>query len=338
MAISSGVGPHFAIAVVNGVQFPIEKGSTHRTATKKSGTFSATIPLYYPGARSLVTIGDNQTSIIVSTRGQVATLLSGEIDDVEPDYINGTLEISGRDGSAKLHDQKTAEKWVNKQPGDIIQDLASRVGLGVNISQPLQLKMQRLMKDDYTKITDNISYGMTIHKICELMQAHWFIKDGTLNIVSGQASGGGYSINLTVGPDNEISCDALSLKIKRNVQAGKPINVTVKSWHTRDAKTYQGQNQVGGNGTTKNYVYHLPNLTQDHVDQHAKAKSKDHNRHEITVTAECVGDPSIDISQGLTLSGTDLDGTYTIDGIEDSFGMDGHTMTINAKGPLGGAS
>ena len=337
MAVSSGVGPHFAWAIVNGAQFPVEKGSVHLTATKKSGTFAATIPLLYPGARAaLADPGDNQTSIVVSTRGQTATLIVGEIDDVDLDYTGGLIEISGRDASAKLHDQKTAEKWVNKKPHEIIEDLAGRVGLTAKISQPLQLKMQRLMKGDHTKLTDNISYSMVIHKLSELMQAHWYVQGSTLNVVSGDAQGGGYSVNLSIDGEGKIVCDCLSLKIKHNVQAGKPLNVNVKSWHTRDEKVYLGQTQLGGNGTPKEYTYHLPNLKQDHVDQHAKSKAKDHKRHETTVTAHCVGDPSIDISLGLTVNGTDLDGTYTIDSLEHEFGYGGHTMTITAKGPKGG--
>ena len=339
MAVSSGVGRHFAYAIVNGAQFPLEKGSVHLTATKKSGTFSGEIPLLYPGARqTLANLGDNSTSIVVTTRGQSGTLISGEIDDVDIDYVGSQIiSISGRDASAKLHDQKSSEKWVNKKPDEIISDLAGRVGLGVKIDA-LGLKMQRLMKDDYTKLSDNISYAMVIHKLSEFMGAHWFVKDGVLNVVSQATQGGGYAINLSIDGQGRIVSDALSLKVKRNVQAGKPVKVTVKAWHTREEKVFTGQKTISGNGTAKEYVYHLPNLTQDHVDQHAKAMSKDHARHEIEVTAECVGDPSIDISKSLTISGTDMDGNYTIDTLEHSFGYEGHTMTITAKGPKSGRS
>ena len=337
MAVSSGVGPHRAWINVNGSMFPVEKGTAHRTATKKSGTFSGTIPFNYPGARStLANLDDNESSVVVMTRGQTATLISGEIDNVSIDYIGGTIEVSGRDASAKLHDQKTGEKWVNKKPSEIIQDLAGRVGLGVSFDNEIALKMQRKMKDDYTKLTDNISYAMVVHKLSEFMGAHWFVKDGTLHVVSGSSQGSGYSISISVDGQGHIVSDALSLTVKRNVQAGKPIKVTTKSWHQREEKIFKGEHQTGGSGTAKEYVYHLPNLTQDHVDQHAKGKAKDHKRHEIEISVECVGDTSIDISGPLNLSGSDFDGSYTIDAIEDSFGDEGHTMTITAKGPKGG--
>jgi prophage tail gpP-like protein len=340
MAISSGVGPHFAWAIVNGAQFPVESGTVHLTATKKPGIFSATIPMQYPGAlAALADPGDNYTSIVVSTRGQTATLISGEIDDVEIEYVGGEyqIHICGRDPSAKLHDQKSSEKWVNKTPGEIITDLAGRVGLGVKIASPVAIKMQRKMKDDYTKLTDNISFAMVIHKLSEFMGAHWYVKDGTLNIVPSDGStSSGYSVSVWLDGEGRIVSDALALKIKHNVQAGKPIDLAVKSWHTRHEKVYEGQQQISGKGTTKKYRYNLPNLTQEHVDQHAKSKAQDHKRNEIEITAQCVGDPSIDISQGLSISGTDFDGTYTIDAIEHEFGYEGHTMTITAKGPQGG--
>jgi hypothetical protein len=338
VAISSGVGPHYAILTVNGGQFLIEKGTVEWTGTKKSSTFSASIPIGLPGAEALISgLGDNVASIIVSARGQTATLITGEIDDTDFDYIDGMIHVSGRDKSAKLHEKLTAEKWVNKMPHEIITDLAGRAGLSTNTDQ-VALKMQRFMNGDHTKMTDNITYGNAIHKMCELMGARWSVKDSTLSVKIDPPSGA-YSIFYSRDGNGDIVSDAIHLRVKRNIQAGKPQKVTVKSWHHHEKKTFTGENTVGGNGTPREFVYHLPNLKQDHVDQHAKAKSKAHSRHEITLSATLVGDPSIDPAEGVTLTGTSaFCGPYTIDSLEHSFGFDGYTMEMTAKGPMKGRS
>jgi hypothetical protein len=40
------------------------------------------------------------------------------------------------------------------------------------------------------------------------------------------------------------------------------------------------------------------------VKQYAEKKANEHTRHEYTIRAECVGDPSIDVAMSLQLNGT----------------------------------
>src|SRR6185312_2536687 len=145
------------------------------------------------------------------------------------------------------------EKWINKHPDEIIQDLAGRVGLSVQID-PLAIKMARLMNSDHVKLSDTVTYATLVHKLSEFMGAHWYCQGNTLKVVSGNPQGAPYTINISIGANNEVVSDALSLKIKRNVQAGKPIDVKVKAWHVQDKKVYTGQYTVGGNGTQKEYT------------------------------------------------------------------------------------
>src|SRR5262245_25583757 len=104
MAITSGAGPHQAWLNVNGVQLPIENGSVSQYAMRKSSPFSGVVPISYPGARQLLaTMGENEATISVLTRGMTATLITGEVDTADFDYIARIINVSGRDKSAKLH-------------------------------------------------------------------------------------------------------------------------------------------------------------------------------------------------------------------------------------------
>ena len=272
--------------------------------------------------------------------------MTGEINEVSFDYVSGMIHVSGQDKSKKLHAVKSAEKWVNKKPHEIITDLAERVGLSANVD-PTTAYAGRIVENDYAKLTDGVSYAAILHKLCEFMGAHWYVdQQGTLNVKSTVNNEPAYVISYSRDPSSgRIVADVLSLQIMRNVMAGKPFNVTVNSWNARKKMAFTGSYSVGGNGATQNYTYHLPGLTKDQATQHAKAKASDHAHHEVQVVAELVGDPSITIAQPLRLVGTSFAQSFTIDSIEDNFGICGHTMRILAKSakhgrsvPFGGAS
>jgi hypothetical protein len=341
MPVTSGAGPHLAWVTVNGQIFPVEEGTAQRAATRRCGGFSGSVPIFYPGAEQTFTnLGDNTASISVQTLGATATLITGEIDDFELDYIGGGIHFTGRDASAKLHANKSAEKWVNKKPHEIIQDIAGRIGLPINIDQSIALLAGRQIEDDFAKLTDGVSYGAVVHKLSEFMGAHWFVdQKGTLNVKIGPSTSAPYIIKTWRNPaTGEVESDALQMRIRRNVQAGKSLKVTVNSWHQDEKKAYTSSYTVGGNGSTQVYSYHLPGLTEDHVKQHAKSKANDHARHEIAVMATLVGDVSLTVDQPLQIVGTALDQTLSIDSISDSFGMRGHTMQIAAKSAKTGRS
>lgn len=333
MAISSGVAPHTAFISVSGGQFPIEHGSVDQTGTKKTATFSADIPLSYPGAEAAFSsLGENTASIIVSSVAGSGTLVTGEIDNVDIDYVGRTIAVTGRDQSAKLHETKSAEKWTNKKGSDIVQDLAGRAGLGV-MADASTLLAGKLVQIDWARISDNISFASIIHKLAELDGARWFVKNGTLYYQSQDAPQGTYSVNYSPPtPDSPMMGDFIALKIERNIQAGKNINVTVKSWNPKQKQAFTGTGNVSGNGGPQNYVYHIPNLDQDHVTKHAKAKAAEVGRHAVTVNATLIGDPSLDPSMDLVVNGTGyFDNSYPIDSVHHDFGMVGYTMDVVAK-------
>jgi phage protein D len=337
MAISSGSGPHRAWLTVGGGQFPIQHGTVDQHATRKSSTFSATIPMSYPGAyQTFSNLGENTTAILVTTRGATNTLITGEIDSVDIDYVRTLISVTGRDQSAKLHAKKSAEKWTNKKGSEIVQELAGRVGLGVQVDASLLMAGKKLTQE-FVKLSDGISFAAVIHKLAELDGARWWVKNGTLHYQLSSNPSGSFTLNYVAPqPGQPMRADFLDLRIRRNIQAGKNVKVTVKSWHPRKKQVYEGQAEVGGNGGSSEYVYHIPNLTQEHAQRHAKSRADDHARHALTLTATCVGDPSIDVAMALQLSGTNaFDRQYQMDCVHHDFGMRGHTMTITAKLPTG---
>lgn len=331
MAISSGVNPHRAWLSVNGFLIPVLHGHAEQRGTRQSSTFSATVPLNYPGAAgALASIGDNSGGVIVESNGMSAPLVMGEIDTTDFNYgHNGTIIVSGRDNSIKLHNRKANQKFVNQPTTAVVAQLAGMAGLGFAGGGGGNMAGKKL-DQEFAKMADGQSFASIITKCAELDGARWFVDNNSVLHYEINPTGGGYSVHYNPGPPE--SADFLTLSIKRNVQAGKTIKVTVKSWHPKKKQVMTGTGTASGNGGPVEYGYNIPGLQQDQAQQHAKSKANEVARHEITVTAKCVGDPSISVESGLSVSGTGaFDQSYIIDKIHHTFGMGGHTMVITAR-------
>jgi len=338
MAITAGAGPHLAWLSVGGATLPIEHGSVEQHATRKTSTFSATIPLSFPGAEAaLANLGDNTATVTVMTRGTSATLFTGECDTTDFDYIGRVVRVSGRDASAKLHENQTSEKWLNKKGSDIVQDLAGRVGL-VCEADPSALMAGKQLQQDYVRLSDNVTFAAVIHKLAEIDGARWWVdQNGTLQYRIGTSPNSTYTINYVPPSTGPISSDAMVLRVRRNIQAGKTHAVTVKAWHPKKKQVFNYTSNVEGNGSTVTHTYHLPNLLQDHVQQFAKSRANEIARHEITVHATVAGDPNVNVNMSLQLSGTGYwDQTYQMDAVHHEFGMSGHRTSITARSGKGG--
>lgn len=337
MAISSGFGPHAAWLTVNGQALPIEHGEVSSRATRRSASFSCVVPMAWPGAAAaLARLGDNVATITVMTRGSWATLLTGEIDETEFDEIHRTIHITGRDKSAKLHDTKTSEKWLNKTPSEIIQELIGRVGLGGTVTGLGTLAGKQLSQD-FVKLANSLSLATVIHRLAEFEGARWWVDgNGTFHYVPYGSPQGTYSI--TINQQSEpISADCLDLRIRRNVQAGKPLAVTVKGWHPRKKQVVSHTSNVSGTGTTRSYNYEIPTLVQGNARQHARSRATERARQEFCVTATVVGDPTVVAGMGLQLNGTQyFDQTYDLDEVHHDFGMGGHLTHLVARAPKSG--
>jgi hypothetical protein len=333
LAISSGVHPHQAWLSVNGTLIPLLHGSCEQAATRKSSTFSGTVPLNYPGAQALLAgLGDNASGVVVQSNGMGPTpLVMGEIDNTSFDYGRaGTINVSGRCNSSKLHNKKINQKFINQPTTSIVSQLAGMAGLGISLSGGAGHIAGKEMNQEFAKMTDGQSLASVITKCAEYDCARWWVDASSiLHYDILPKGGGGYSVTYVAGPPE--SADFLSLTVKRNVQAGKTVTTQVKSWHTKSKQAADATATAPGKGGPIEYKFTIPGLHQDEAQNWAKSKGSEVARHEITVTAKVVGDTSINVQNGLTVSGTGFDGSYVIDSVHHQFGMSGHTMTITAR-------
>jgi hypothetical protein len=332
MAISEGVGPHSAWLTVDGTKLLVEAGGVTQSALRKSATFHCTIPLSEPGAyQTLVSVGKNAAAIEVMTRGNTKKLLTGQIDDVDFDYIGRRITVTGRDKSAALHDNKTSEKWLNKKTTDIVKELAEKAGIKADV-KTLETMAGKMLEQDHVKLSDGVSFSYLISKLAEIDGARWWVDaDGVLRYAPFGSTTGNYTIFIDQS-GQPIRSDCLHLRVRRNLQAARPIKVRFRAWHPRKKKVFQHESTIPGTGSEIGYDYSVPALQQDQVEKHAKAQAMERARHELTVRATVVGDPNCAAGMGLTLTGTDaFDQTFDIDTVHHDFGMRGHTTHITAR-------
>lgn len=333
MAITSGVGPHRAWLIVDGTELPIVSGDVRQSAKRKTAEFYCSLPVTQANYDVLARIANNKAMVDVMTRGARVTLITGEVKRFDVDYVGGIIRVKGHDLSTRLHDNKTSEKWLNKKPSEIIQDLIGRVGLSGNITSS-DLMAGKKTVNDFVKLSDNVSYAYVIHKLSQLDGARWWVDpQGQFQYVPLGAPVGTYSIFVDRSTQ-PIKSDCLNLSISRNVPASKGIKVNVKSWHPRQKQVFHGQASISGKGGPLEYNFHVPNLMQAHVDKYAKSMAIERARHAITIAATVVGNPTVQAGMGLNLSGTEYyDGTYDMDTVNHTFGMSGHRTHITARGP-----
>jgi len=156
---------------------------------------------------------------------------------------------------------------------------------------------------------------------------------------TGPSPAGIYTLTYVRATDGPIAADSMVLRIRRNIQAGKSVKVKVKSWHPKKKEVFEYESNVEGKGGPIEHSYHIPNLLQDHVKQYAQSRANEYARHEITLHATVVGDPSINVAMGLQLTGTGYwDQLYEMDTVHHEFGMSGHRTSITARSPKDGRS
>lgn len=332
MAITHGVGPHAAWLNVAGSRLPLMSGHVTQSAQSKTASFRCALPMSKFGAHETLTaLGDNHASIEVMTRGAAKVLLTGEIDLVDYDYIGRVIHVDGRDKSAKLHDERSAEKWQNKKTTDIVKELAGRVGLKVNMAE-LNTMAGKMLQQDYVRLSDGVSFAHVIQKMAEIDGARWWVDGaGTLHYMPFASSIGSYSIFIDQS-SQPIRSDALHLRVRHDLQEAKDIVCEFRGWHSKHKAVHRHKTTIAGRGGSRRFTYSVPGILQDQAEQYARSFANERARREITVSATVVGDPSVSAGMALTLQGTNnFDQTYDIDTVHHDFGMRGHTTHITAR-------
>lgn len=274
-----------------------------------------------------------------------ASLVRGAVDLVDIDPIHGVLHAEGRDLTAALIETRTQETFSNRTASEIVQLFAERHNLTAEVTET-RTPVGRYYQDEHDRITLNQFSRATTEWDLLVFLAQ---QEGFDVFVSGTTlhfqPPAGADIALTLSPDAVID-----LRLERALTLARDIEVTVKSWNSRQQNAFTqtarahgrgaggglgGAGQGGGHaGAPQRYVFVRPNLTSDQALQLAQQKLAELTRHERVINVAMPGELTLTPRSLITLAGTgtDFDQTYHVDTIERRLHVEaGFTQHLRCK-------
>lgn len=328
-------------------KMPCLNVSVSKTVTRSSDNFHVKLALSDTEQRGMdaaawASMGKVQCSIIAAVDDMDAgqTLLTGEADKIEIDWLERVVTLSGRDKSAKLGDKRRSEKFNNQSLSDIVGRIAADAGLNAVVSDGDAITGKSYDQDEAALILGATDFE-TLSTLADRHGYVWYVDGDDLHFEPREVGSDVYLVRYRPPSLGQYAAaNVVHLLTSRNLRAAKSVRVKVKSWHSRDNKCYVGEASSNGDGDGEVVYEHItPLLSQSQADAMASAKLRSITRHEMEVTVTAPGDLSIMAKKRLRLSGTGtiFDQDYDIDHIECSFeDHGGFTMRVKTRGAKSG--
>ncbi len=287
-----------------------------------------------------VDAGQSWTSVII-----------GEVDHLTANLQTGTLQMEGRDLSARLIESKTQETFLNQTSSQVAATLAARHGFAANVAATTTL-VRRYYEGDHTTITHGQFARSTTEwdLLVNLAQREGFdvyMAGTTLNFQPTTPPNANPFALVWLPPAPVPRFNAVTLRMERSLTIAKDVQVQVRSWtsqqgrgFTKSATAIGGKAAVAASGsakggiTTQKYVFIRPNLTEDQAQKLANQLAIEITKHERVIAVEMPGElvltPRIMVQ--LSGTGTSFDQAYFIDSIDRSISFDGgFTQSLRMK-------
>ena len=279
------------------------------------------------------------------TDGPWTTLLSGKIDDLHLDPVNGAVHLSGRDLTGVLIDTKVQAAYPNKTTSEILSGIAAAHGWTADVTattQPVgayyKAEHDKLALGNFSKQTTE--WDLACYLVRQEGQDIWIdMQGGTPTLHTRPASDPDTtssrfpllfvppgSVQGAAWPTLNVASD---IQLERSLTIAKDVRVTVKTWnakakgsHTvtvdgKGSEVAKGKGEAGP-GTPQTHVFVKPNLTPDAALRFAQQQAKILTQLERIVTVRMPGELSLtprDIValSGLTGGATSWNQSYFVD-------------------------
>jgi phage protein D len=279
------------------------------------------------------------------------SLIVGEVDSQKIDLLNGTIVLEGRDLSSRLIETKTQQAYLNQTSSEVAATLAANHGMQTNIAQTTTL-VGRYYQQDHSNITLDQFHKTTTEwdLLTYLARQEGFDVYMTGNTLNFQPSvppnSNPFVLNWTP-PTPVARLNAINLRMERSLTMAKDIVVQVKSWNSRQARSFiKTARAVGGksssasssaNGkasTAQTYVIVRPNLTEDQAQQLATRTAIAQTLHERILSVDMPGELTLTPRNMVALqgTGTSFDQSYFVASIDRHIAFDsGFTQSLRLK-------
>jgi hypothetical protein len=170
------------------------------------------------------------------------SLVQGLVDTIAIDVMAGSLVLEGRDLTAALIESRTQETFANRTSSEIATILAQRHNLVAAVT-PTTTPVGRYYQNEHDRVTLNqFSRSMTEWDLLIFLAGQEgfdvFISGNTLCF---QPTASGTTIPYTVTPAN-----LQDLRLERSLTLARDIEVTVKSWNSRQQSAFSQTVRASG--------------------------------------------------------------------------------------------
>jgi hypothetical protein len=272
------------------------------------------------------------------------SMVQGEADSFDYSTNNNCVTIQGRDLTARMIDTKTQIAYVTQTSSEVVTAIAQKHGL-TPVVTATTTPVGRFWSAEHDNIALNQFHRVTTEwdLVCTLARFEQFdaFVVGTSLYFQPFAKPSDDPYVLTWQQDqygNQLG-NVPALSLSRAYTIAKGVQVIVKSWNAKQKRSFQrgvpsNKPVSTSNVSVQQYVYVIPDLTEDQAQQRANAIYADIIKHEYRIRASnMIGDDILtprNIIQ-LTGTGTAFDAIYYPTHVSRRIDIHGYTMSLEAR-------
>ena len=272
-------------------------------------------------------------------------LMRVRCDQIEMNPELQRIEISGRDLTSLLTDNKTSDKWINKTSSQIATLIAAKMGFDANI-QPTTSQVGTFYNTDHVNLAKVDTYWNILTYLAqrERYQVHVLGKTLYFGNFAAQNITTPYLIQFAM-QDGVPSSNAHHLKFSRDLTIANDISVIVRSYHgylnaafTGTATATKVNKKVELSAELAQSIQHYDfTIERDQTKAQCELKAsellKSISQHELKMEARIPFDTILYPWVQVQVQGTNTvwDATYAPKRVSRSFSKDRVTMELHAN-------
>jgi prophage tail gpP-like protein len=280
-----------------------------------------------------------------------SSIIQGEVDSFSYSAESNTITATGRDLTARMIDTKTQNAYVNQTSSEIAQKIGAAHGLQVKakatttaVGRYWDAEHDNLQLNQFHSVTTEWDLVTTLAKF-EGFDAFVATPQGgspTLYFQPQTAPDATpYTFVWKMDGSRRQTGNVKGLHLERSLTIAKGVLVTVKSWNSKEARSFTKTAGKAKGPSSQNHIYIRPNMTEDQAQQLANSIYNDIVAHEMKISATLPGDLLLTPQSIIKLVGTgsSFDQVYFPQTISRHIGMGGFSMAVTAKNSrdVGGA-
>lgn len=278
------------------------------------------------------------------TVSDLQSLILGQADEVRFDPVQGTIELSGRDLTARLIDTKTSEHFANQTASQIASTLAKRHGL-TPVVTATHTKAGEYYQIDHARVSQQQSEWELLCFLANVEDFVLYVRGRELHFERrGSNAAPPYPLDWhpPTATHGYAESNAIRLDFSRALTIAKGVTVEVHSWNAKHKKGFKASWPKSAHATqpgqarahTQVYRYTIAGLTPDQALQRAQSLYRQIVAHEMHLSAYLPGDNALTRGRSILVQGTGtaFDQLYFPESVARAMSVhEGYRMTVRAK-------